>query len=110
MSIMVLWSFQDDFTKERNGLSLNLLNGSVGYAVSDKVSLGIDFGLQLSRLLGSKNAAGNTLPVSLRAYAGPAAMIVFMPNLSLQVSGVIDIATKEINRGQGIFTAFWHQF
>lgn len=110
MPALIMWSFRDELTKEQDGLSINVMNGSLGYDISSKVSLGINFGLQLSRIAGGEDGAHNSLPLRYRAYAGPAALIVFTPDLSLQVSGVIDIATKEINRGQGIFTALWHHF
>lgn len=110
MPVMVTWAWKDSKTKTRGGMLLNIMNGSVGYGVTEKFFLGADFGLLMGSVYGSKDVAGNSLPVSYRAYAGPAALITLPKDSSLQISTAIDFATKEIDRGQGIYIVLYHMF
>lgn len=108
--VSVTWNFRDHETNQRGGLGLSLMSSSAGYEINEKVFLGIDFGLILGSLAGADDGAGNSLPVSYRAYAGPAALIAFRQDTSLQICTVIDFATSNVNRGQGIFFVLWHMF
>lgn len=110
MPVNVSYAFRDDKTNVRSGLSLGLVNSSVGYKVSDIVSLGVNFGILLGNVVGSDNNAGGGLPRTFRAYVGPAALFAFKPNLSWQIGVAVDVATKNAPRGQGIFSALWHHF
>lgn len=110
MPINASYGFRDSNTNLRGGLSLALVNSSVGYKLSDIVSLGVNFGILLGNVAGSDNNAGGSLPTTFRAYAGPAALFAFRPNLSWQVGVIIDVATKDASRGQGVFSALWHHF
>ncbi len=108
--VFIDWSFKDRDTNQRAGFSMNVMNSSVGYQILPNFAAGLSFGLMLGNLAGSRNVNGNELPVSARAYAGPAFNISFNRQLDLQISGIIDIYTKQNTRGQGIFMAFWHHF
>ncbi|MBT3181169.1 MAG: hypothetical protein HN337_01530 [Deltaproteobacteria bacterium] len=108
--ISVTWSFRDDNTNQMAGLGLSLMSGSAGYEINEKVYLGIDFGLTLGNIIGSDDGNGNSLPRSLRAYTGPAALIAFNSDTSLQICTVVDFVTRQVSRGQGIFLVLWHHF
>jgi len=108
--ISVSWTFRDDGTNQRPGLSLGVMNGSAGYELTEKVFLGVDFGLILGNLMGADDGAGNSLAKTVRAYTGPSGLVAFTENTSLQFAGVIDFATSNVNRGQGIFLVLWHMF
>lgn len=110
MPIMTTWSWQDNKTKDKGGLSLSIMNGSAGYGITDKFFLGVDFGMLVGSVLGSKRSTGGDLPVSFRAYAGPSMLISLPKDSSIQISTAIDIKTKEIDRGQGIYVVLFHLF
>lgn len=110
MPVMVTWNWKDSKSKTRGGMSLNIMNGSVGYGITEDIFLGADFGMLLGSVMGSKTPTSRALPVSFRAYAGPALLFSFAKDSSLQVSTAIDIATKEIDRGQGIYVVLFHMF
>lgn len=110
MTVLASWNFKDEKTNVTNGLSLNIFNGAAGFQISEHAYIGADFGLLLGRVIGAKDAAGNSLPVTLRAYAGPAALITWGSNISLQISTAIDLATRYVNRGQGAYIVLWYHF
>jgi len=110
MPIAVNWTFEDNKTNTRDGLSLTIMNGTAGYDITDNFHLGVDFGLLLGRVLGSDNGAGGSLSRTLRAYAGPGGLINFTPNTALQFCGVIDFVTSNTDRGQGLFLVLFHIF
>ncbi|MFH1874189.1 MAG: hypothetical protein ABH859_03265 [Pseudomonadota bacterium] len=110
MPVFIDWSFKDNETNQRAGFSMNVLNGSIGYQIFPNFAAGINFGLLLGNLAGSEDANGVKLPVSARAYAGPAFNISFNDNLDLQIGGIFDVYTRQNTRGQGIFMALWHHF
>lgn len=102
------WSFRDQKSDERGGLSLSLANSSAGRKLLPWLFVGANGGLAIGRVAGSEDLAGNELPTTFRAYAGPAAAVEIRKNLFLQVGSAIDIATQNTDRGQGIFLALWH--
>jgi len=110
MPIMATWNWKDSKSKTRGGLSLNIMNGSMGYGITEKVYLGVDFGLLLGSVSGSRTPAHTELPVSVRGYAGPALLVTLPKDSSLQISTAIDFYTKEIDRGQGIYVVLYHMF
>lgn len=108
--IAINWGFRDDTTGVRNGLSLTIMNSAIGYAVASWAHLGLNFGMQVSNIVGDESATGGNLPNAWRAWAGPAGLFGIDDNTSLQMAILIDCYTKNINRGQGIFFALWHHF
>ena len=104
------YGFTDDKTNIRSGLSFTVMNGAAGFQVADWAHVGIDFGLLLGNVVGSRDAAGNSLPKTLRFFTGPAALFGFGDNNSIQVSVLIDAVTRNVSRGQGIAIAIWHHF
>jgi len=110
MPIAVNWTFEDEKTNTRDGLSLTVMNGTAGYKITEKFHFGVDFGLLLGRVLGSDNGAGGSLSKVVRAYAGPGGLVSFTPTTALQFCGVIDFVTRNTDRGQGIFLVLFHMF
>jgi len=110
MPIALQWNWQDYKTKNREGLSANIMNGSIGFMVTKSLHLGVDFGMILGHLAGSNNNAGAPLPKTMRVYTGPALLFSPNPDFSIQAGVAIDVATKRMNRGQGVFIAFWNHF
>lgn len=110
MPIAVNWTFKDDKTNVTPGLGLTIMNGSVGYELFKNAFLGVDFGLLLGNLVGSNDGTGGNLKKSVRAYTGPAGLIAITPKTSLQFCVVVDVYTKETDRGEGIFAVLWHHF
>lgn len=110
MPIGMTWGFHDRETDTRGGLSLSIMNASAGYAINDYISLGVNFGLLLGNVAGSQDVLKNSVPVSVRFYTGPAALISFLKDYAMQVGVIIDTYTKDVPRGQGIAIALWHHF
>ncbi|MFH1830310.1 MAG: hypothetical protein ABH871_06000 [Pseudomonadota bacterium] len=110
MPIAASWGFRDDKTRNRGGLSLTIMNGSAGYALNSWAHLGINFGLLLGNVTGAEDVNGNSLARTVRFFTGPAALLSFDENTSLQIGVLIDAATKNTNRGEGIAMALWHFF
>ena len=108
--VSVGWQFTDSKTNQRSGLSVGAANSAIGYQLLDNFALGVHLGASFGNLAGTQNGAGGTLPVSVRFYTGPAFNISIKDNLALQVSGIIDAVTRNMDRGQGIFTALWYHF
>jgi hypothetical protein len=108
--ISVSWTFRDSKNKTTPGLSLNVMNSAYGYQVTDMLALGVTTACQLGNLVGTSDGIGGRLPKSRRIYVGPAFLFAFKHDMSLQISGLIDVNTKNVNRGQGISVAFWHMF
>jgi len=108
--ITFTYGFTDERTNTRSGLSFTVMNGAAGFQVAEWAHVGIDFGLLLGNVLGSRDAAGNSLPKTLRFFTGPAALLGFGDNDSIQISVLIDAVTRNVNRGQGIAVAIWHHF
>lgn len=110
MPLMVTWTTNDEKTNVRSGLTLGILNSSVGYQAFDRVALGLSCGLALGNVAGTADLNGAGLPLAVRAYAGPAISVSFPHDISLQASGIIDVYTRDVARGQGVFMALWHFF
>lgn len=104
------YGFRDDRTGTRSGLSLSVMNGAVGYGVNSWAHLGVGMGLLLGNVVGSEDPNGNSLPTSVRFFAGPAALLAFGDNTSIQISVLIDAVTRNVDRGQGLAIAIWHHF
>lgn len=108
--VSVGWGFKDYRTDERGGLALSVANGVVGRKIGERTNLGLNFGLHLGHLVGSEDAAGNSLGTARRIYVGPAGNVKIKENLFLQFGTVVDLNTKGTERGQGLFLALWHHF
>lgn len=108
--ISVTYVFRDSESDIRPGLALNIMNSAYGYQVAEWCALGVTGAYQLGNVAGSSDQFGAKLPRAQRAYVGPAFMFPFKHDISLQVSGLIDIYTRHVERGQGIAVAFWHMF
>ncbi len=108
--IALTWTFRDSKTNIYPGLSMTIMNSSCGYQVTKDVALGVTFAYMLGNVAGADDGLGGHLNASQRFYAGPAASISLGKDTSLQVSGIVDAYTKNADRGQGLFTAFWHMF
>jgi len=106
--VAVSWGFRDSHNDEKSGLSLSFANSSIGHKISSKVFLGVNFGLSLGRVVGSSDGEGESMPQSLRLYAGPSGAIEIQKNLFLQIGSAIDLANHETDRGQGVFLALWN--
>lgn len=104
------YGFRDDKTGTRSGLSFSVMNGAMGYEIVDWCHLGIDFGLLIGNVVGSDNGTGGSLPTSWRFFTGPAALLGFGDNNSIQISVLLDAYVKNVPRGQGIAIAIWHHF
>jgi hypothetical protein len=108
--ISVTFVFKDSDTKVTPGLALNIMNSAYGYQVADWCALGVTGAYQFGNVLGSDDGFGNELDYVHRAYVGPAFLFPLPKDSSLQVSGLIDVYTKGVARGQGFAAAFWHMF
>ncbi len=108
--IALTWTFRDTKTNVKPGLSMNIMNSAYGYQITEGVALGVTFAYLLGNLAGADDGLGGNLSTSHRFYAGPAASISLCKDTSLQITGIIDAYTKNADRGQGLFTAFWHMF
>ena len=108
--LSLTWTFRDTKTNVKPGLSMSIMNSSYGYQVSKNVALGVTFAYMLGNVAGADDGLGGKLNASQRFYAGPAACISLWKDTSLQATGIIDAYTKNTDRGQGIFTAFWHMY
>ncbi len=108
--ISVSFVFKDRESDIRPGLALNIMNSAYGYQVADWCALGVTADYQIGSVAGSDDGFGNNLDMGHRIYVGPAFLFPFKHDMSLQVSGLIDVYTKNVERGQGLAMAFWHMF
>lgn len=108
--VSLTWTFRDSKTNVHPGLSMSIMNSSYGYQVTKDVALGLTFAYMIGNLAGADDGMGGELNASHRFYTGPAACISLGKATSLQVTGIVDVYTRHADRGQGLFTAFWHMF
>jgi len=108
--IAATYIFKDTDSQETHGLALNIMNSAYGYQITDAVALGVTTAYQLGNVMGSNDGVGGKLARTQRLYVGPAACISLPYESSLQISGLIDVHTKNVTRGQGLTMAFWKMF
>ncbi len=108
--IAITYVFRDSDTQVRPGLALNVMNNAYGYQVTDWACIGVTNAYQIGNVAGTSDNIGGSLDKTQRLYVGPAFNFTLFKDTSLQVSGLIDVYTKNVVRGQGIAMAFWHMF
>jgi hypothetical protein len=86
------------------------MNSAYGYKVADWCALGVTGAYQLGNVLGSSDQFGNNLNKAHRIYVGPAFLFPLKHDIAVQASGMIDVYTKNVDRGQGVAIAFWKMF